>query len=356
MNSPQPAADLAASDLRTQGRRPPGGDDLPDPAGPAPDGGHPPDPAWTRRLVNVLVATAVIAVAGATFIFSYAGVHAIALLGGVSAQLAWYYPGLFDAVLVIACVAAVMLRDGHWWSRLWAWLVIVVVLGGIGTSDVLHAMNYTLRHRPTEGIVAAAPAVAVLLAFSLLLTLLRQSRTRAPSASAAADITTEPTAPVPVSVPTAAVPVAPPAGPVPYPADGLGPEQDAVPDETAQETRTPTAPSEVLPADGPAVPTVDVPAMAPPPVPPRPQGIRYAGSNVRNTPPSPDYWDDEQADQFTGLVYRASDDDDQADEAAHPNPPEPDDDAPPFVTAPFASMPRLNRVRSMPTPPADEDE
>ena len=39
-------------------------------------------------------------------------------------------------------------------------------------------MNYTLRHRTTEGIVAAAPVVAVLLAFSLLLTLLRQSRTQ----------------------------------------------------------------------------------------------------------------------------------------------------------------------------------
>ena len=41
-------------------------------------------------------------------------------------------------------------------------------------------MNYTLRHRPTEGVVAAAPVVAVLLAFSLLLTMLRQSRPRAP--------------------------------------------------------------------------------------------------------------------------------------------------------------------------------
>ena len=134
---------------------------------------------WTRRLVNVLVALAVVAVAAAAFVFSYDGVHAIALLGGVSAQLARYYPGLFDAVLVIACVAAVVLRDGRWWARLWAWVVVIVVLAAIGTADVLHAMNYTLRHRPTEGIVAAAPVAAVLLAFSLLLTLLRPSRTHA---------------------------------------------------------------------------------------------------------------------------------------------------------------------------------
>src|ERR1700758_4316244 len=137
---------------------------------------------WTRRLVNLLVALVVIAVAAATFVFSYDGVHAIALEGGVSTQLARYYPGLFDAVLVIACVAAVMLHGGRWWAGLWAWLVILVVLAAIGWTDVVHAMNYTLRHRPTEGAVAAAPVVAVLLAFSLLLTLLRGSRPRDPGA------------------------------------------------------------------------------------------------------------------------------------------------------------------------------
>ncbi|MGH3277885.1 MAG: DUF2637 domain-containing protein, partial [Trebonia sp.] len=152
MNSPQPAPSPAALSSRAQGR------------------------SWTRRLVNAGVALVVIAVAGATFVFSYPGVHAIALLGGVSAQLARYYPGLFDAVLVIACVSAVVLRDGRWWARLWAWLVIIIVLGAIGAADVLHAMGYALRHRPTQGIVAAAPVVAVLLAFSLLLTLLRQSK------------------------------------------------------------------------------------------------------------------------------------------------------------------------------------
>ena len=163
---------------------------------------------WTRRLVNLLVALVVIAVAGATFVFSYDGVHAIALLGGVSNRLARYYPGLFDAVLVIACVAAVMLRDGPRLARLWAWLVIVIVLGAIGTTDVLHAMNYTLRHRLTEGIVAAAPVAAVLLAFSLLLALLRQSRPRAtePAGPAPLDI---PALPAAVSAPPIALPAAP---------------------------------------------------------------------------------------------------------------------------------------------------
>ena len=143
---------------------------------------------WPRLLANAGVALAVIAVAGAAFVFSYSGVRAVALFGGVSVQLARYYPGLFDAVLVVACLAAVLLRDGRWWARLWAWVVIVVVLGAIGAADVLHAMNYALQHRPTEGIVAAAPAAAVLLAFSLLATVLRQSRTQ----RVLADVTGQP--------------------------------------------------------------------------------------------------------------------------------------------------------------------
>jgi Protein of unknown function (DUF2637) len=367
---------------------------------------------WSRLLVNVLVALVVIAVAGATFVFSYDGVHAIALLGGVSARLARYYPGLFDAVLVIACVAAVMLRDGQWWARLWAWVVIVVLLAAIGTTDVLHAMNYTLRHRPTEGIVAAAPVVAVLLAFSLLLALLRQSRTQV----------REPAERAPVGVPAltgvATVPIALPAAPVTAsPSATASATTEALPvlreDWEAPTREVPAAevPAAAVPAaegpadegpvdeeapvrDEPAPPTVQVPALSlePPPgeaAPTRvPQGIRYAGNGVpgmagkpqadeRDATRDDEYWEpEEEAGQFAGLVYPAREDhQDQADgaddsddvsdesddaEANEPGPrkdqPELDDDAPPFATAPFATVPRLNRVRSTPTPPADEDD
>jgi len=384
---------------------------------------------WSRLLVNVLVALVVIAVAGATFVFSYDGVHAIALLGGVSARLARYYPGLFDAVLVIACVAAVMLRDGQWWARLWAWVVIVVLLAAIGTTDVLHAMNYTLRHRPTEGIVAAAPVVAVLLAFSLLLTLLRQSRTQAQ----------EPAGPGPVGVPalpaSVTVPIALPAAPVTAsPSATASARTEALPvlredtlrgdvpptreepvlarateepnaweapawEAPTREVRAAEGPADQGPADEetpareePAPPTVQVPALSPEPPPGAaaptrvPQGIRYAGNGVpgmagkqqadeRDAPQDDDYWEPEEAGQFAGLVYPAREDHPDAEDAVgdsddvddsgdaetdepgpRKDPPELDDDAPPFATAPFAPVPRLNRVRSTPTPPADEDE
>jgi hypothetical protein len=143
--------------------------------------------------------------------------------------------------------------------------------------------------------------------------------------------------------------------------------------------------------DEPAPPTVQVPALSPEPPPGEaapargPQGIRYAGNGVpgmagkqraddRDAAQDGDDWDAE-AGQFAGLVYPAREDHPDAEDDAGGNddsddvndaesgepgprkdPPELDDDAPPFATAPFAPVPRLNRVRSMPAPPADEDD
>jgi len=430
---------------------------------------------WARRLVNLLVALVVIAVAAATFVFSYDGVHAIALLGGMSAKLARYYPGLFDAVLVIACVAAVVLRDGRWWARAWAWVVLVVVLAAIGATDVVHAINYTLRQRTTEGIVAAAPVVAVLLAFSLLLTLLRQSRSRAADDKPGDLAAGQPaTMPVPLGLPALpALPAAPsaadtaatattadrtavaasaagpdaadaatvetpamtagpaPRGPIALPA---GPEKGPLtpPDGLPAMTRSAaTEPSETLPPAAPPVasqrapegepapPTVASPAVSPARAPAEPQepqdpaparapgGIRYAGSGALGRvageaaaePAADDYWEGDDSGQFAGLVYPAreagadpeaaaghgdgsgpggddeagpggegagpgGEDDnsaggDDGTEASGPTrraePVEVDEDAPPFATAPFAAVPRLNRVRSMPVPPEDDE-
>jgi Protein of unknown function (DUF2637) len=401
---------------------------------------------WTRRLVNLLVALAVIAVAAAAFVFSYDGVRAIALLGGMSKQLSRYYPGLFDAVLVIACVAAVMLREGRWWARLWAWTVAIVVLAAIGAADVMHAANFTLAHRTTEAIVAAAPVVAVLLAFSLLLTLLRPYRTvepepvltpllevpalpvaasappiALPAAPAKAERTGEhtaedrpasdapPTVEYPVFAVAPAVPGAAPTVPAPTAAHSATTPSEVVAPETRPAAAAPEPPTREVPvaaatvpaavqgeaAAEPTPPTVVVPALSPEPGPPKPRargprGIRYAGGGApaaagkqdtaADDAQAADYWEAAEGGQLAGLVYRADQSD--ADETANDGPadedgpargdgddgtgegspapgqvaPEAADDAPPFATVPFAAVPRLNRVRSTPTPPADEDE
>ena len=74
--------------------------------------------SWPGRLVNLAVAVVVLALAAATFILSYPGVHAIVAQAGVSTRLARIDPGLFDALFVVACVAAVVLRDTRWWAQL----------------------------------------------------------------------------------------------------------------------------------------------------------------------------------------------------------------------------------------------
>jgi Protein of unknown function (DUF2637) len=398
---------------------------------------------WLHRLVNVVVAIVVLAVAAGMFVFSYPGVHAIARQGGVSGQLARFYPALFDAVLVIACVAAVMLRDARWWARCWAWLVAIVVLGAIGATDVLHAMSYGLRQRPTEGVVAAAPAAAVLLAFSLFLTMLRQSRPRpadaapgqVPARGPADDGAAEqPSAPMMISnvdiVPTLAAGAAarPPAPAIALPAAPVGASPagawaadvsddnvDQAPDAPATVTESPeTAPTQEIPAlaadardarqdlgaartadaggtggtsgtgEEPvlAAPAAEAPDTTYPPTEPpadqaadeapvepepepqsaqapatAPQAIRYASSAAAEQFADED-WEAEVDPALAGQVYPVLTSDPDIEVPPH----EPgqsqdlEDDAPPFATAPFASVPRLNRVRVSPTPPTEDED
>jgi hypothetical protein len=137
-----------------------------------------PHRSWPGRLAHLAVIIVVLALAAATFVLSYTGVHSIALQAGVTPRFARIYPGVFDAALIIACVAALMLRGAPWWARCYAWLCVIVVIVVVGGADVLHATNAALPHRGTAGVVAAAPWVLVLLGFSLWLTILRHSGTR----------------------------------------------------------------------------------------------------------------------------------------------------------------------------------
>lgn len=410
---------------------------LPAPSQPAfapPAQGH----NWLRRLVNATVAIVVLAVAATMFFLSYPGVHAIALQGGMTTRLARVYPGLFDAVLLVACVAAVMLRGARWWARGWAWLVIIVILGAVGATDAAHAMNYALPHRQTEGVVAAAPAVAVLLAFSLLLTLLRESRPQAPGtvpagraarraaarqaaaaeaaeaaeagSFAAGAVARQPAPPIalppamPRTQPAAAqapaaeaaaseagsareagaaaqeMPAAAetgespagenvpePAGNAAEPGPGLAPTREepvlAPAAQPLPDVSHPAAqPDEVL---GQATPATEV-APEPPtaPLPPAAPAIKYANSAAmpeyrKRSEPDPGYWNTADA-MLAGQVYpveapESPAADNAAGDAGRREPREIDQDAPPFATAPFASVPRLNRVRSTPLPPGDDE-
>jgi hypothetical protein len=133
-----------------------------------------PQHTWPARLVQLATVAVVAAIAAATFVLSYSGVHAIALQSGVPVELARFYPAVFDAVLVVAC-AAVPLRT-RWLTRGYTWLVIIVVVGLVGAMDVVHAMNVTFPRRQAAGVAAVLPWVLLLLAFSLWLAILRHFR------------------------------------------------------------------------------------------------------------------------------------------------------------------------------------
>jgi hypothetical protein len=386
---------------------------------------------WPSLLLNLAVLVVVLAMAAATFVLSYSGVHAIVLQAGVSPRLARIYPGLFDAVFLIACVAAVMLRDARWWALLYAWLVIILMVLVVGAADVVYAMNITLRHRTIEGVVAAAPWVLLLLGFSLMLIMLRQSRVQQAqaSASASASASAEPAylapglAELPAAGPepepeTHALPVGvwlPQDEPEPYdvhgpddvhaqedvpaPHDEDVPQHEDVPeDETAQpaepvaevgvhapepdttdvpvaqetdadpDARAAAADVDAAGDAGPAEPVAEEPVMAaaadeaPPLEPepaaePEPVAEPVAASNGESAPAYAAY--QEAAAPTTPYNYWDS----GADSGYHEPDRVPtlpgeviDDDAPPFATAPFAAVPRFNRVRSSPMPPEGDDE
>jgi Protein of unknown function (DUF2637) len=154
----------------------------------------PPGSTGLRLFAQATVIVVVLALAAATFVLSYAGVHAIALEAGVSKSLARLYPFIFDAVLVVACAAALMLRDAGWWLRSYAWLSIVIIVGVIGTADAVHAMGVKLPSKPAAGTVAAVPWALVMLGFSLWLTMLRHAR-GSRAAGTASRVTDAPQAP-----------------------------------------------------------------------------------------------------------------------------------------------------------------
>jgi hypothetical protein len=317
---------------------------------------------WASRLAHLAVIIVVLALAAATFVLSYTGVHSIALQAGVPTRLARIYPGIFDAALVIACAAALMLREGRWWARAYAWLSIILVIAVVGAADAVHAMNVALPHRETAGVIAAAPWVLVLLGFTLWLTMLRQSRTRSvgqppqPTATqpAAPDLP-RPTMPdLPRLEATPAEPVA--ALPIP---EGTGSDEGTpISDEAAVSGET-TVPKEAVGPEEAVAPESTAPAEAAAeyepatvagrePAPPSGTPAEEAARTDRPSALPRDYWS-------TGNTGEP----DSQPATAPPMmrgrrvPAALDEEEPPL---PFVTVPRLRRVRSTPTPPEDDDE
>ncbi len=126
-----------------------------------------------RLLTQFTVIAGVLALAAAAFALSYPGVRDIARAAGIPAGLARFYAALPDAVLVVACVAALALRGARWWARWLVWLSIIALAALVGAADAVHAMTINLPRRPAEAAVAVLPWALLLLDFRLCLSVLR---------------------------------------------------------------------------------------------------------------------------------------------------------------------------------------
>ena len=237
---------------RTNDRRASGGTGAGQPrhADPASDGGR-----RLRTLAIVAVALGLAALTLGACLLSYDSVHALALQAGVKTSQARVYPFIGDATLVVAGCSVLALRGAGLVSRVYAWLCFVVLLAALAGSDVAHAAAMTVPARAAEITAAILPWALVLLAFGLLLALLRHVRRRRPSHRASGP------------APTPAQPSAPPPGPV-APIDPTAPSMaepvtaEAVADESAE--GKPAAGEPAPDESGDAVPTAPIPAAAVP--------------------------------------------------------------------------------------------
>jgi hypothetical protein len=306
---------------------------------------------WPGRLVQLAVIVVVAAVAAATFMLSYAGVHAVALQAGVPRELARYYPGILDAVLVIACAAAPALRDAPWWARCYAWLAILVVVVVIGGIDAVHAMSVALPHRATAGVAAVLPWALLLLAFSLWLTILRHLRAqhlaRAPEIADVPEVTV---------ARKALEAAAPPAAPV-ADGDGVAPEEPGAAEANgtlgASRDAEATEVPEALPATAKAGQTTGDHG--------RDGEGEPATEAVTPTDALPDMDAADKDEPDRDEPDRDEPDRDEPDRDAGPSTePRPESgDAPEAITEvpaiTYATGPRLRRVRSLPAPPVDDE-
>jgi hypothetical protein len=84
-------------------------------------------------------------------------------------------------MMVIAAAAALALRGAGWWAKGYAWFSLLLMLAAVAVGNAVYATNVTLPAQPTRAVVAVTPWVLLLLAFGLLLEMLRYFRKPRPA-------------------------------------------------------------------------------------------------------------------------------------------------------------------------------
>ena len=131
-----------------------------------------------RVLALIAVAVGLTALTAAACVLSYSSVHHLATEAGVHGRLARIYPLIFDAVLVVAGCSVLALRGAGLVSRLYSWLCMLVLLSALAAGGALHAAAVKIPHKLAAVVAAIVPWALVLIAFGLLIALLRYARLR----------------------------------------------------------------------------------------------------------------------------------------------------------------------------------
>ena len=131
-----------------------------------------------RTLALVAVVVGLVALTSAACVLSYSSVHDFALRAGISRPLAKIYPDIGDAMLVIAGCSVLALRGAGLVSRVYGWLCFILLLGALAASGVAHEAGLNMPLRAAEITAAVFPWALVLVAFGLLLAMLRHVRRR----------------------------------------------------------------------------------------------------------------------------------------------------------------------------------
>jgi hypothetical protein len=147
-------------------------------------------PVDGSRALRILAVTAVFlgvtALAAATFVLSYSAIRTVVLQAGITPRLARGYPLLLDAMLVIVLAAILALRGAGLPSRLLAWVTLLLVMTVAAGADALHTAGRSMPHQAAAITAAVLPFVLVLVAFVLLLVMLRYARLRRSDGAAVA--------------------------------------------------------------------------------------------------------------------------------------------------------------------------
>ncbi|NED96850.1 DUF2637 domain-containing protein [Phytoactinopolyspora alkaliphila] len=126
-----------------------------------------------RVLVSLAIAVALLAIAA--FTLSFDALRDLALIAGLNRRLVWLWPIVVDGFIVIATIAAVLLRPRGWKVAWYPWFTLMLAAAVSVWGNALHAATHADLNRVTlvvAALVSAVPALSLLLASHLLVVLL----------------------------------------------------------------------------------------------------------------------------------------------------------------------------------------